>query len=62
MERKRHLLVDTQEFALKVVISAADVQDRDGERLVAQALCLTSAQRCHGRSECGLMWGTAAQS
>lgn len=37
MERKRHLLVDTQGFALKVVISAADVQGRDGERLVAQA-------------------------
>lgn len=38
MGRKRHLLVDTQGFALKVVVSAADVQDRDGARLVAQAL------------------------
>ena len=36
--RKRHLLVDTQGFVLKVVVSAADVQDRDGARLVAQAL------------------------
>jgi putative transposase len=36
--RKRHLLVDTQGFVLKVVVSAADVQDRDGARLVAHAL------------------------
>jgi putative transposase len=36
--RKRHLLVDTQGFLLKVVVSAADVQDRDGGRLVAHAL------------------------
>lgn len=40
MGRKRHLLVDTQGFALKVVVSAANVQDRDGARLVAQALQL----------------------
>jgi putative transposase len=40
MGRKRHLLVDTQGFALKVVVSAADVQDRDGARLVAHALRL----------------------
>jgi putative transposase len=38
--RKRHLLVDTQGFVLKVVVSAADVQDREGARLVAQALRL----------------------
>lgn len=36
--RKRHLLVDTQGFVLKAVVSAADVQDRDGARLVAQAV------------------------
>jgi putative transposase len=36
--RKRHLLVDTQGFVLKVVVSAADVQDRDGARLLAQAV------------------------
>jgi putative transposase len=36
--RKRHLLVDTQGFVLKVVVSAADVQDRDGARLVAHSL------------------------
>lgn len=42
MGRKRHLLVDTQGhtqgFARKVVVSAAEVQDRDAARLVAQAL------------------------
>lgn len=38
--RKRHLLVDTQGFVLKAVVSAADVQDRDGARLLAQALRL----------------------
>ena len=38
--RKRHLLVDTQGFVLKVVVSAANVQDRDGARLLAQALRL----------------------
>lgn len=38
--RKRHLLVDTQGFALKVVVSAADVPDRVGARLVAHALRL----------------------
>jgi putative transposase len=36
--RKRHLLVDTEGFVLKVVVSGADVQDRNGARLVAQAL------------------------
>jgi len=35
--RKRHLLVDTQGFVLKVVVSATDVQDRDGARLLAHA-------------------------
>ena len=30
--------MDTQGFVLKVVVSAADVQDRAGARLVAQAL------------------------
>lgn len=38
--RKRHLLVDTQGFVLKVVVSAANVQDRDGARLLAHALQL----------------------
>ena len=38
--RKRHLLVDTQGFLLKVVASAADVQDRDGARLLTHALRL----------------------
>lgn len=38
MGRKRHALVDTQGFLLKVVVSAASVQDRDGARLLARAL------------------------
>jgi putative transposase len=38
--RKRHLLVDTQGFVLKVVVWAADVQDCDGARLVAHAVRL----------------------
>jgi len=38
--RKRHLLVDTQGLVLKVVVSAAEVQDRDGARLLAHALRL----------------------
>jgi putative transposase len=36
--RKRHVLVDTQGFVLKVVVSAADMQDRDGARLLAHAV------------------------
>ena len=32
--------MDTPGFVLKVVVSAADVQDRDGARLLAQALRL----------------------
>lgn len=36
--RKRHVLVDTLGFALKVVVSGADEPDRDGARLVAHAL------------------------
>jgi putative transposase len=38
--RKRHLRVDTQGLVLKVVVWAADVQDRDGARLLTQALRL----------------------
>ena len=32
------MLVDTKGFALKVVVSSADEGDRDGARLIAQAL------------------------
>lgn len=32
--RKRHILVDTMGLLLKVVIHAADIQDRDGAKLV----------------------------
>jgi putative transposase len=38
--RKRHLLVDTEGLLLRVVVSAADVQDRDGGYLVLHALRL----------------------
>jgi putative transposase len=37
-------LVDTQGFVLKVVVSAADVQDRDGARLLTHALRLYGPQ------------------
>jgi len=36
--RKRHILVDTLGLLLVVVVHAADVQDRDGARLVLAAL------------------------
>jgi putative transposase len=35
--RKRHLLVDTQGFVLKVLVHAADIADRDGGRLLLEA-------------------------
>ena len=53
--RKRHLLVDTQGFVLKVVVSAADVQDRDGARLLAQALRLYGPELPH----LSLVWADA---
>lgn len=36
--RKRHLLVDTLGLLLIVVVHAASVQDRDGAKLVCQAV------------------------
>jgi putative transposase len=36
--RKRHLLVDTLGLVLLVVVTAANVQDRDGARTVLSAL------------------------
>ncbi|MGH2515980.1 MAG: IS5 family transposase [Ktedonobacterales bacterium] len=36
--RKRHLLVDTEGLVLQAVVHGADVQDRDGARLVMRAL------------------------
>lgn len=36
--RKRHLLVDTLGLMLVIVVTAASVQDRDGAKLVFQAL------------------------
>ena len=36
--RKRHLVVDTLGLVLLVLVTAANVQDRDGARLVLQAL------------------------
>ena len=38
--RKRHILVDTQGHLLHVVVHAADVQDRDGAKLLLAALPL----------------------
>jgi len=36
--RKRHLLVDTTGLLLRVVVHAADIQDRDGGKLVLAAI------------------------
>lgn len=36
--RKRHLLVDTMGLLLRVVVHPANVQDRDGGRLVLAGL------------------------
>jgi putative transposase len=56
--RKRHVLVDTQGFLLTVVVSAANVQDRDGGRLVC------AAQRTFGPALPRLkkVWADAAYS
>lgn len=54
--RKRHLLVDTQGFVLQVVVSAADVQDRDGARLRAYALRLYGPEL----PRLSLVWADAA--
>jgi putative transposase len=36
--RKRHLLVDTMGLVLAVIVHAANIQDRDGARLVFDAI------------------------
>jgi putative transposase len=36
--RKRHLLVDTHGLVVKVLVHAADIPDRDGGRLLLEAL------------------------
>ena len=36
--RKRHLLVDTIGLVLKAVVHAADIQDRDGAKLLLEAV------------------------
>jgi putative transposase len=56
--RKRHLLVDTQGLLLKVVVSAADVQDRDGARLLAHAVRLYGPHL----PRLSLVWADAAYS
>src|SRR3990172_9290808 len=38
--RKRHILVDTQGLLLKAVVQPADMQDRDGGRLLVESLKL----------------------
>lgn len=40
--RKRHILVDTIGNLLQVVVHAADIQDRDGAKLVLQRLSATT--------------------
>ncbi|WP_425491701.1 transposase [Haloferula luteola] len=40
--RKRHVLVDTLGFILSVKVTPADVQDRDGARLLMAVLTTTS--------------------
>lgn len=37
--RKRHILVDTLGLLLAVVVHAADIQDRDGAKLVLKKVC-----------------------
>jgi putative transposase len=56
--RKRHLLVDTQGFLLKVVVSGAEAQDRDGGRLVAHAVRLFGPPL----PRLALIWADAASS
>ena len=58
--RKRHLLVDTQGFVLKVVVSAADVQDRDGARL-SPTRCGSMARTCRACPWSGRMRATPGQ-
>ena len=36
--RKRHIVVDTQGFLLTGLVPAADIQDRDGGKLVLAGL------------------------
>ena len=50
--------MDTQGFVLKAVVSAADVQDRDGARLVAHALRLFGPDL----PRLALIWADAAYS
>ena len=46
--RKRHLLVDTMGLLIRVVVHAADVQDRDGAKWV---VALAERDRLTGRLE-----------
>ncbi len=52
MGRKRHLLVDTQGFALKVVVSAADTQVGGGAQTkrLAHLRWATSCSQTRGTS------------
>ena len=36
--RKRHILVDTTGLLLMVIVHAADIQDRDGAKLVLETI------------------------
>jgi putative transposase len=43
--RKRHILVDTQGLLLALLVSSADIQDRDGAKLLCQKLAPILALR-----------------
>lgn len=45
--RKRHILTDTVGHLLEVVVHAADIQDRDGAKLLMQTLTAMFAARLH---------------
>ena len=51
--RKRHIAVDTQGLLLKVVVHTADIQDRDGARLVLGDLPLQFPRLHHLWADAG---------
>jgi len=51
--RKRHIVVDTVGNLLEVVVHAADIQDRDGAKLVFDKLAQSTKQALEKKS--GLM-------
>ena len=51
--RKRHIVVDTEGLLLRVVVRAADMQDRDGGMLVLTAPLADRPRLCHLRVDAG---------